>query len=105
MNSVWTKVVIIGSVVLSLGTGCANHNELQQPAQSSPTEQAEQILFTSTVVSKTIKSDKFIIEISSQDRHEYIEVLAILWDRIQVNDTIGLNELKELISINNAPIE
>lgn len=102
MNLKRKCVVILFGALLALGTGCANDDENEQPSQSS---QAEQIQYTSMVVSKSIKSDKFLIEISSQDIHEFFEVTAILWDRIQVNDTVGFNESKELISINNVLIE
>ncbi len=99
-------VVFLCVGLLALGTGCANNNGgSEQSSQSPQASQAEQIKYTSTVVNKSIKSDKFIIEISSQDRHEFVEVTAIIWDRIQTNDTVGFNENKELVSINNVLIE
>lgn len=105
MNLTRICVVFLFGTLIALGTSCANNDEREQPSQSAQASQSEQIQFTSTVVSKSIKSDKFLVEISSQDIHEFIEVTAILWDRIQVNDTVGFNESKELISINNVLIE
>lgn len=105
MNLSRICVVFLFGALLALVTGCENDDETQQSSQSPQVSQAEQIQYTSTVVNKSIKSDKFLVEISGQDIHEIIEVPPILWDQIKVNDTVGLNDSKELISINNVPIE
>lgn len=100
-----TNVLAMGVLVLSLAAGCANNDNVQQqPAQPIQTELAEQAGQTSTVVNKTTMSDKFLVEISGSNTHEYIEVTERIWNRIAINDTVAINADKEIVSINNSPL-
>ncbi|WP_027084633.1 hypothetical protein [Cohnella panacarvi] len=105
MNVTRICIVFLFGIFLAVGTGCADNGERYGTSRSPQASQAEQIVYTSTVVSKSIKSDKFLVEISSPDIHEFIEVTAILWDRIKINDTVGFNASKEIVAINNVLIE
>ena len=78
-------------LAMHLSVGCAGENDEQ--------------LIGFTVLNKEMKSDYYIIEVSNQDRHEYIELSRETWNRINIGDTVSLNPNNVLVRINNKPIE
>jgi uncharacterized protein YacL (UPF0231 family) len=74
-----------------LSVGCARDNEEQ--------------LMGFTVLNKEMKGDSYIIEVSNQERHEYIELSKNNWNRINIGDTVSLDPNNVLVRINNTPID
>ena len=79
--------------VLLLGTGCAN-NDVQQPGE-----------YTCTVVNKETRSSKYILEISSPERHEYIEIAEKHWHGINTGDSVTFDGTGVLVKVNNSLLD
>ncbi len=82
-------------LAMLLSAGCANDNE----------KQPEEQLIVFTVLNKETKSEHYIIEVSNQDRHEYVELSVDDWNRINIGDTVSLNANNVLVRINNTLVE
>ena len=86
-------VMIICMLVLSLG--CSNAEERPE----------ETVAYTCTVLNKEVRGASHILEISSPDRHEYVEIEEEHWDHIQLGDSVSFNAENALIRVNNKVIE
>lgn len=89
MRRLLALTILILAMLLS--AGCAGESEEQ--------------LIGFTVLNKEMKTDHYIIEISNQDRHEYIELSRENWNRINIGDTVSLNASNALVRINNKPVD
>jgi hypothetical protein len=78
-------------LAMLLSVGCARDSEEQ--------------LIGFTVLNKEMKGDNYIIEVSNQDRHEYIELSKDNWNRINIGDTVSLDPNNVLVRINNTPVD
>jgi hypothetical protein len=79
-------------LILLLSVGCASSNNQDQ-------------LVAYTVLNKEIKSEKYLLEVSNQDSHEYIEIAMGSWNQINIGDTVSFDSNQELVRINNKPVE
>ncbi len=86
----WLIISII-IVTLLLSGGCKNN-------------QTQIIEYTYVVLNKDIKSDKYVLEISSNDGHMYIEISKGNWNQLNIGDSVTLNSKDELMKINNKPV-
>lgn len=94
-----TSLMLILFIGIILCAGCSKSNSGPEPPPA-PFDG-----FTSIVVNKEIKSDSYLLEISSQDRHEYVEVALEHWDEIVIGDSVSFNLQYELVRINNREVE
>jgi len=84
---------ILVSAILLLNASCTNNVEQQQDG------------YTCTVVNKEIKSNKYILEISSSDRHEYTEISEKHWHDINIGDSVTFDGMGVLVKVNNTPLD
>ena len=78
--------------MLLVGGGCSAHNE--EPA----------IEHRYTVVNKAIRSNAYLLEITSPSTHEYVEVTNRIWDRTSIGDSVTLNEQGKVVAVNGEPV-
>jgi len=86
--------IILATLVAILLMGGCGQNEQREPGE-----------YTCTVVNKEIKSNSYILEITSPERHQYVDIAKEQWDAITIGDSVTLNRMNVLIRINNKPID
>lgn len=89
------RLIAIIFLVIVCMTGCTNDRE----------DQPIPVDHSATVLNKEQKSGQYVFEISSGDRHEYVEVSKRHWDQVEIHDTVSFDRDNELVMINNSPVE
>lgn len=92
----------IVALAIALLSGCGSRSQ-EKPV---PSETAAPIGHTGVVLQKETKGAAFVLEIGGDaGEHKYVEVPEEAWIRINVNDSVTLDDRDQLIKINGAAVE
>lgn len=102
MTTVRLRLAAIVALAIALLSGCGSGGQ-DQPA---PTESAAPGGHAGIVLQKMTKGSAFVLEIGGGGgEHKYIEAPEELWNRINVNDTVTLDDRDRLVAINGSAVE
>lgn len=90
------------ALAIALLSGCGSRGQ-EKPV---PTESAAPSGHPGVVLQKMTKDAAFVLEIGGNaGEHKYVEVPEEAWIRINVNDSVTLDDRDQLIQINGAAVE
>ena len=99
-----SRIYAILLLVLLLIAGCGR-SEAGQTSEQTEQNKVEGQTVALTVLQKSIKDGRFILEVSGQGSHRYIEITESQWSLIEPNDTVTVDERDVVVKINNEAIE